>query len=70
MAVSDAVGFTFVLLCPFLVVMTVKSLSSAISSSLGGSEEALADNAGFCAPWLTAVVSLWDQCTSAATVTL
>jgi Na+-transporting methylmalonyl-CoA/oxaloacetate decarboxylase gamma subunit len=35
MAVSDMVGFTFVLLYLFLVVMTVKLLSSAVSSSLG-----------------------------------
>jgi Na+-transporting methylmalonyl-CoA/oxaloacetate decarboxylase gamma subunit len=41
-AVSDLVGLTFVLLCLFLVVMTVKPLSSVTSSRLGGSEEALA----------------------------
>jgi hypothetical protein len=70
MAVSDTVGFTFVLICPFLVVFTMKSLSSAISSRLGGSEEALADNAGFCARGLTALVPPWEQCTSAATVKL
>jgi hypothetical protein len=52
------IGFIFVLLCLFLVVMTVKSLSSAISSRLGGSEEAFADNAGFCAPCLAALVPL------------
>jgi hypothetical protein len=50
--------------------MTVKSLSSAFSSGLGGSEAALADNAGFCMSCLTALVPPWEQCTSAATVTL
>jgi hypothetical protein len=39
MAVADVVGFTFVSLYVFLVLMTVKSLSSAISSRLSGSEE-------------------------------
>jgi hypothetical protein len=52
-----------------LVVMTAKSLSSAISSRSGRSVEALADNAGFCAPCLAALVPPWEKCTSAATVT-
>jgi hypothetical protein len=33
--------------------MIRESLSSEISSRLSGSEEALGDNAGFCAPYLT-----------------
>jgi hypothetical protein len=64
------VGFMGVFLCFFLVVMTVKSLSTAISSRFGGSEVALADTVGFCKPCFTALVPPWEQCTSAATVTL
>jgi hypothetical protein len=60
------VGFIFYLLCIFLVVMTVKSLSSTISCRFGGSEEVFVDNAGYCAPCLAASVPPWEQ--SAATV--
>jgi hypothetical protein len=70
MEVPDMVGLIFVLLCLFLAVMTVKSLSSAISSRLGGSDTALADNEGFSMLYLTTLVSPWKKCTSAATETL
>jgi Na+-transporting methylmalonyl-CoA/oxaloacetate decarboxylase gamma subunit len=70
MGVADMVGFIFVLLCLFLMVMTMKSLSSAISSRLGGSEEDHADNIGFCVPYLTALVPPCEKCTSVAPATL
>lgn len=60
------VGFIFLLLCIFLVLMTVKSFS-AISCRSGGSEEAFADNADYCAQCLTASIPPWEQ--SAVTVT-
>jgi hypothetical protein len=69
-SVMVVVVFMGVFLCFCLVVMTVKSLSTAISSSFGGSEVALADNIGFYKPCFTALVPPWEQCTSAATVTL
>jgi hypothetical protein len=50
--------------------MTVKSLSSAISSRFGGSEAALADDAGFCMFYLIALVQPWEKSTSAANVKL
>jgi hypothetical protein len=49
MEISVIVGFILVLLCLFLVVMTVKSFSSAISSRCWSSEEAFVDHVGFCA---------------------
>jgi hypothetical protein len=60
MAFSVTDGSIFVLLCYFLVVRTVKSLSSVVSSRFGGSEEAVADNTGFCAETL---VPPWEQYT-------
>jgi hypothetical protein len=50
-------------------VTTAKSSASAISSMSGGSVEGAVDDAGFCAPGFVALVSPWDQCTSAVTVT-
>jgi hypothetical protein len=70
MAISVMVGYIFVLIYFFLEVLAVKSLSSAVSSRFGGSEQALADNAGFCALCLAALVPTWEQSTSAANVTL
>jgi hypothetical protein len=49
MAVSLMAGFIFVLIYFSLVVVTVKSLFSAITSMSGGLEQTLADNAAFCA---------------------
>lgn len=65
MAISLMVGFIFVLLRFFMVVMKMESLSTAISSRFGGSGKALADIEGFCMPCLTA----WEECTSVTTTT-
>jgi hypothetical protein len=59
MTVSFRVGFIFVFLCFFLVVMRVKIFSSTISLRSGGSEETVPNNAGFSAPYLANLLSPW-----------
>jgi hypothetical protein len=61
-----AVALGFLRFC--LGVMTVKLSSSSITSRDGCSAGAPADDAGFYASCLVAVVPPWEQCTSAVTV--
>lgn len=56
MAAPVILGPVSALLRLFLVVMTIKPLSSAVSSSFGGSEEAPADNVGLCEPCFETLV--------------